>query len=178
MHKAIFFDRDGIVNKRLVGDYVKSIREFEFLHDFFALFEFANTNGFLKIVISNQQGVAKGIMSETDLEQITEFMQHEIQKRIGTCFDDIYYSTDLSSSNSFRRKPNPGMILEAISKWNIDAANSWMIGDSIGDVIAGKRAGVQTILVGEYVDIPEADYIVSALAQCSEIIKSVDNTHS
>ena len=168
---AIFFDRDGIVNKRKVGDYLTSISEFEFLDGFFALFDFAQQNNFLKIIISNQQGVGKGLMSEGDLQSLTAHFQQQLQSRTGTCFDDIFYCTELESSGSARRKPEPGMILEAIEKWNIYPFSSWMIGDSISDVIAGRRAGVKTILVGDFLGVAEADVVVATLDLCLQELK-------
>ena len=137
------------------------------------LFEFAHRNGFLRIIISNQQGVGKGLMSESDLDAITDHFQWELQSRTGTFFDDVYYCTDLSSSNSAHRKPKPGMLLDAIAKWNIDVVNSWMIGDSINDVIAGRRAGVNTILVGDFSNVPDADFIVPSLQKCLEKLKEI-----
>lgn len=164
--KAIFFDRDGIVNRRLVGEYVRSVEEFEFLPGIFPVMAYIRERGFLAIVISNQQGVGKGLMSHEDLAHITEYMQAGIQEKLGFAFDDVYYCTDLADSGSSRRKPQPGMLLEAIEKWYIDPAQSWMIGDSISDAVAGKRAGCQTILVGEYQDIAEADTIVHDMEEC------------
>jgi D-glycero-D-manno-heptose 1,7-bisphosphate phosphatase len=145
--KAVFFDRDGIVNLRPVGDYIKDIHEFHFLPDFLELFKKVKSNDYLTILISNQQGVGKGQMSEDDLALLTEFMQNELLIHTGIKFDDIYYCTALAEENSPRRKPEPGMLLEAIEEWNINPAESWMIGDSESDIIAGKRAGVRTIFV-------------------------------
>ena len=145
--KAIFFDRDGIVNYRPVGEYIKSIEEFRFLPDFLDFFAEIKKKGYLAILISNQQGVGKGLMSEDDLAFLDEYMQNELMLRLGVNFDDTYYCTALAEENSPRRKPEPGMLLEAINNWNIAPAESWMVGDSINDIVAGKKAGVKTILV-------------------------------
>ena len=149
MQKAIFFDRDGIVNYRLVGDYVKSYDEFCFVPDFFEFFQKIKNKGYLAIIITNQQGVGKNYMTDDDLIEIHNSMQKEIFSNTGFNFDDIYYCSDLSTTFSLRRKPNPGMILEAINKWDIDPDKSWMIGDSLSDIIAGKNANVQTIYIGQ-----------------------------
>lgn len=147
--KIIFFDRDGIVNKRIVGDYVRSIQEFKFLPGFLEIFKII-PNNFICILITNQQGIGKGVMTESDLNIIHTYMQKELQFLTGRNFDDIYYCTSLASDNDFRRKPNPGMILEALSKWEVDASCSWIIGDSVSDVQAGKNARTNTILIGKY----------------------------
>ena len=171
MKSAIFFDRDGIVNKRLVGDYVKTVEEFEFLDDFFALFEFASQKGYLSFVVSNQQGIAKGLMTGADLVSVTRHMQSHLFARYHRGFDEVYYCSDAAESNSMRRKPAPGMLFEAIHTFGIDAHRSWMIGDSISDVVAGKTAGVKTILVGDYSNIPQADFIVAHLSDVLAVLE-------
>lgn len=156
--KAVFFDRDGIVNRRIYCGYVTSIDEFIFLEDFFPLFEFVRKHGYLTVLITNQQGVGKGLMTDSDLDNIHEFMQQQLAQKTGGKFDAIYSCTDLAAAQSFRRKPNPGMLLEAAKDWGINLAESWMIGDSISDVQAGKSAGTKTILVGDF-HTADADFI-------------------
>ena len=148
MNKAIFFDRDGVVNYRLVKDYVKSADEFRFVADFFDFFRKIKDAGYLAILVTNQQSVGKGIMTEAELCGIFDYMQREIRKATGFAFDDIYYCTALSSSGSPDRKPNPGMLIKAIEKWDIDREQSWMIGDRGSDAQAGRNAGVRSIMIG------------------------------
>ncbi|GAB1430636.1 D-glycero-alpha-D-manno-heptose-1,7-bisphosphate 7-phosphatase [Ignavibacteria bacterium] len=159
MNKAVFFDRDGIVNSRIYCGYVTSPEDFVFIEDFFSLFNFIRKQGCLAVVITNQQGVGKGLMTQKDLDDIHDYMQRELAIKTGTKFDAVYSCTDLATVNSFRRKPNPGMLLEAAQDLNINLAASLMIGDSISDVQAGKAAGTRTILVGDFSDIAEADII-------------------
>lgn len=163
--KAVFFDRDGIVNMRAVKDYIKSENEFQFLPDFLDFFGKLIDTDYLVFLTTNQQGVGKGIMTSEQLKSVLDYMQNHLMDKFGKGFDDIFYCTDLADSGSFYRKPNPGMILEAIEKWNLDAENSWIIGDSSSDATAGKRAGIKTVLVGDYKkeDIPDADYIIKDL---------------
>ncbi len=169
--KCVFFDRDGVVNIRPVGDYVKSPAEFYFTHDFLPFFSFVKSLGYLAIVISNQQGVGKGLMSERDLSDVTAFMQEKLLKEVNCNFDDVFYCPELKESGSPRRKPNPGMLYEAIEKWNISVEESWMIGDSESDIIAGKKAGVRTILLtpAEQTIISEADYMFSSFKELQSI---------
>ena len=163
--KAVFFDRDGVVNLRVINDYIKNSREFKFLPDFLHFFPKVISSGYHTFLITNQQGVSKGVMSLEELKGIFNFMQFGLQKKTGSQFHDIFYCTDPADSNSFYRKPNPGMLLDAIKKWNIDIESSWVIGDSISDAQAGKRAGMKTVLVGKYNKdtCPEADYIARNL---------------
>ncbi len=162
---AFFFDRDGIVNRRLPGDYVRSPQEFEFLDGFWPLLSWARQRDYLTIVITNQQGIGKGLMSENDLHHVHHYMQEFIAQRSGKPFDDIYYCPDLAGTIPNCRKPSPAMLLEAGQKWNIDMANSWMIGDSLSDAQAGRAAGAQTILIGEFGDNRnvEADVVFPSL---------------
>ncbi len=171
MKKAFFFDRDGIVNRRLIGDYVKNIDEFQFLEDFFPIFSLASERKYLKILITNQQCIGKKIITEDELQHIHDFMQTELVKRTGEKFDAIYVAPDLASSNSFRRKPAPGMILEAIEKYKISPEESWMLGDAVSDVVAGKAAKTKTILMGDFVDIPEANFIFPSLKDVFDFLK-------
>lgn len=148
-NKAFFLDRDGIINERLIGDYVKSIEEFVFIDEFFTLLKKIKEYDFLAILISNQQGVGKSLMTAADLEKIHNYMQNELYKKTGYRLDDIFTCTSLASENDFRRKPNPGMIFEAIEKYDIDPNQSFIVGDSISDIDAGKRACVKTIYIGD-----------------------------
>jgi len=145
--KAILFDRDGVVNYRIVGDYVKNSDEFCFIPDFITFFKFIKDYGYLTLLVTNQQGVGKGIMNEKQLESVFDNMQSDLLKLTASNFDKIYYCTDLAESKSFYRKPNPGMLLEAIEQYKLDLNQSIMIGDSKSDVLAGNAVGLKTILL-------------------------------
>lgn len=171
-HKTFFFDRDGIVNQRIMDGYVTSPDEFVLLSDFLPLFRMIKEAGFLTILITNQQGIGKGLMTEDDLTEIHTTMQKLLIKYAGSGFDDIYFAgeRDLSSRSGCcgdilagcRRKPSPAMLLEADKRWGINFAESWMIGDSLSDAEAGKAAGARTILVGRFIE-GDADVIVPSL---------------
>ncbi len=148
MNKAIFFDRDGVINYRLVGDYVKSPAEFAFCPDLIPFLKLVKEKGYLAIIITNQQGVSKGLMSEEDLKEVHTQMQNQLVAELGYAFDDIYYCTAPSCERFSRRKPNPDMILEAVEKHSIDKSKSWIIGDSITDIIAGEKAEIGTVYLG------------------------------
>ncbi|MBL7998916.1 MAG: HAD-IIIA family hydrolase [Candidatus Kapabacteria bacterium] len=161
--RAIFFDRDGIVNKRVMGGYVTSPDEFVLLNEVLPLLNFARSHNYLSILISNQQGVGKGLMSDADLESVTKEMQYQIHTKFGWAFDDVYYATERSGEEPQRRKPSPAMLFEAATEWYIDLSASWMIGDTITDAEAGRAAGCRTILINHEADTPStdaADYIV------------------
>jgi D-glycero-D-manno-heptose 1,7-bisphosphate phosphatase len=159
--KAVFFDRDGVVNRRIYGGYVKTWAEFELLEEVAQTVKAVKDLGYLAIVITNQQGVGKGLMTEEDLIGLHGRMQEHLHQLESVRFDDIYYSTEMKDGST-RRKPSPAMLQEAAQKWNIDLSNSWIIGDSTSDVEAGKRAGTKTaFLITEHTEsIPEADLVL------------------
>ncbi len=170
--KAVFFDRDGVVNRRKFGGYIQNVNEFEFIPGFIDTFWQISKRGFSAFLVTNQQGIGKGIMSHLDLNHVHTFMQKTLLEQTGFCFEDIYYCPELASANSYYRKPNPGMILEAIDEYNIDTAASWMVGDSPTDITAGKKAGLRTIFVGKpYEDAQYApDYVISSIKELEGII--------
>lgn len=150
MNKAVFFDRDGIINKRFIGDYIKSPDEFEFLPEIFEILKYVKSKGYLAIVITNQQGIDKGLMSEEDLAIIHDFMQIELEKNCGVSFDAIFYCPELAETDSYRRKPNAGMFEEAVELFDIDTQISYMIGDSVSDAIAANKMSIKCYLIGNH----------------------------
>jgi len=141
--KAIFFDRDGVINERILGSYVRNWDEFRFLPEVGETLREIKDRGFIAIVITNQRGVGLGRMTERDLEDIHKRMQEELLDRSGVEFDEIISCTD-ADNESGRRKPSPAMLLEAQNKFGIDMAESWMIGDTASDIEAGEKAGTKT----------------------------------
>lgn len=186
--KAFFFDRDGIVNQRIMNGYVTDIEDFILIPDVVPLFRFVKEQGYLAILVTNQQGVGKGLMSESDLQRIHERMQTLLLNSTGFQFDDIYAATEIDISryrtccgeefcpSTIRRKPSPAMLLEARDRWNINFSGSWMIGDSISDAEAGRAAGVRTILIGDYTAVEVADYMYPSLAQALQFLPELINT--
>ena len=112
-----------------------------------------------------------GIMSEQQLHAVHEELQREMEREAGIRFDDIFFCTDADKSST-RRKPSPAMLLEAAEKWNIDLANSWMIGDSMSDIEAGTRAGTKTaFLVTQHSEeIPTATKIIHRLEEILQFL--------
>jgi len=166
---AIFFDRDGVVNERIVGGYVKNPSELILNKHTLKAIKTVKEKGYLAIIITNQQGVGKGLMTQNDLDSVHKHLQESMQKAIGARFDDIYYCTDLAGSGSMRRKPQPGMLTEALEEHNVSLERSWFIGDSMTDVEAGNRIGMNTILINKNwgyggmespsIHIPDLEYL-------------------
>jgi len=149
--KAIFLDRDGVINELINNNYVKNINEFKFLPGVFKAINLINKFNYRTIIITNQACVGKSIISETKLCQIHNFMTKKIIQKNGI-IDDIFYSTYFKFSklkkyrlNSFNRKPNPGLLIKAIKKWNININKSLFIGDSITDFKAAKKINLNFV---------------------------------
>ncbi|NQW29537.1 MAG: HAD-IIIA family hydrolase [Ignavibacteria bacterium] len=148
--RALFLDRDGVINRRIVAGYVTSPDDFVLIPEILPILSIGHERDYKLIVITNQQGVGKGLMSETDLTLIHQFMQELVHEKLGFYFDDIYYCADLESNNSSRRKPAPGMIFEAVAEHDININLSVFIGDSLSDGQTGSAAGIRTILIGDF----------------------------
>lgn len=146
-HRAVFLDRDGVINKKAPeGDYIKSWGEFEFLPGVGEAIKKLKEKGFLVIIVSNQKGIAKGLMTEDNLKEIHIRMEDELGKE-GAMTDGIYYCPHDIKDHCSCRKPEPGLLLRAAREHDIDLDRSWMIGDRGSDIEAGKKAGCKTILI-------------------------------
>ena len=145
---CVFFDRDGIVNEAPVKTrYVERWSDFHLLPGFVQALKVVREKGFEAVVITNQKGVGTGCMSRETLDEIHRNLREELDQE-GVYLRDILVCTDTEESSP-RRKPNPGMLLEAAQKYDLDLKKSWMVGDNPKDVEAGRRAGCQTVFVGK-----------------------------
>jgi D-glycero-D-manno-heptose 1,7-bisphosphate phosphatase len=145
MFSAIFLDRDGVINKKIDNDYVKTWDEFKFIKDAPEAIAFLRKQCKYLIVVTNQRGIAKGVMSIKSLEQIHDKMLIELNDK-GAYIDGVYYCPE--EEGSYCRKPNTGMAMEAKSDFpEIDFGRSLMIGDSKSDLEFGKKLGMKTIWV-------------------------------
>lgn len=171
LRAGLLLDRDGIINERVTGGYVKTPDEFHLLNDIAPIIRFVQEQGMPVAVVTNQQGVGKGLMSEQDLTRVHNRMHDVMQSQHLAPLDGVYVCTSLHEANDNRRKPNPGMLVEAIHDLGLDPATTWMIGDSETDAEAGRRAGVRTMLVGPFPP-HAADVVVPDLRAALEILKN------
>ena len=144
---TLFLDRDGVVNVKLEARYVRNSNEFEFMQG--ALVAISKLSKLFKriLIVTNQQAIGKGIMTKDDLNLLHSFMTSEIGKLNGK-IDKIYFCPHLDTENCNCRKPNPGMINQAIADFpEIDLQNSYLIGDSDSDIEAGNRMKLNTVKV-------------------------------
>ena len=149
MHKldTLFLDRDGVINVKLDGQYVRNTVEFEFMTGAETAISKLSKIFNRILIVTNQQGIAKGIMSDNDLGFLHEYMLLELKKN-GGVIDKVYYCPHLSTENCSCRKPNPGMIQQAIIDFpEIKIEDSYLIGDSDTDILAGNKMGLITVKV-------------------------------
>lgn len=142
--RAVFFDRDGVINKDM--GYVYREEDFTFYQDFFNFLLICKKESYKILVVTNQSGIDRGFYSVLDFLNISKIMQREIFKRCGFYMDRIYFCRFLDENN-FYRKPNPGMILKAKEDFCLDLSQSFLIGDKISDMQAGQNAGVKNLFL-------------------------------
>lgn len=146
---TLFLDRDGVLNRRLEGDYVKRPEDFEWLDGVLESLAFLKNIFGTIVVVTNQQGIGKGLMTEPELEQIHRKMLGDVE-RAGGRIDRIYHCPDLENSGSFNRKPMIGMGLKARRDFPaIQFRQSIMVGDTISDMRFGKRLKMKTIFISD-----------------------------
>ena len=139
--KALFLDRDGVINKEV--NYLFKIEDFIFNRGIFSLCKKFQDKGYKIIVVTNQAGIARGFYKEDDFLKLTKWMINEFFNR-GIIIQKVYHCphhpkyTGICSC----RKPNPGMIKKSELEFNLDLSKSVMIGDKTSDIEAGKNAGI------------------------------------
>lgn len=142
----LFLDRDGVINVDKEGDYVYHIEEFKFCPGALEAIRFFNGYFNRIIVVTNQKGVGKGLMTENDLLGIHRYMQQEVEAAGGR-IDRIFYSTALNNEAA-DRKPNTGMAEKASEVFpGLDFRQSLMIGNNLSDMEFGRRANMHTVMI-------------------------------
>jgi D-glycero-D-manno-heptose 1,7-bisphosphate phosphatase len=142
--KAVFLDRDRVINKKpQEGEYVTCWEDFQFLPRVVEAIAQLNRAGFYVIVTTNQRCIAKGLMTVAELETIHQRMSESLAQR-GAIIDAIYYCPHEMKPICRCRKPAPGMLIDAARDYGIELPASWMIGDSDIDIEAGRNAGCKT----------------------------------
>jgi len=144
--KALFLDRDGVVNRDF--GYVYEIEKFEFIQGVFEACKKARALGYKIIIITNQSGIGRGYYTEADFQHLTKWMLKRFLEE-GIDIAGVYYCPDTPDKKESKcRKPAPGMILDAAKAHGVDMAQSWLIGDKESDIKAAINAGLnQHVLV-------------------------------
>ena len=142
MKKALFLDRDGVVN--VEKEYLYKIEDFEFIDGIFELCKHYQDLGYLIFIVTNQSGISRGFYSEDDFLKLTQWMVTEFAKK-GVEITKVYHCPHHPqySGACECRKPKPGMLLEAAKEYDLDLTNSLIIGDKERDIEAGLNAGLR-----------------------------------
>jgi D-glycero-D-manno-heptose 1,7-bisphosphate phosphatase len=176
MNKAVFLDRDGVINRKPVeGEYITRWEEIQFLPGVVEAIGRLNRSKFRVIVVSNQRCVAKGLVTAVELEGMHRRMCEQLAAA-GATIDGVYYCPHEKWPACSCRKPAPGMLLEAARTYQLDLAASWMIGDSAVDIEAGKNAGCKTArLLGSDMVDGKADLVAFSLGEVADKILRFEN---
>ena len=179
--KAVFLDRDGTINKEV--DVLRDVKQLKVLPGAAEAIKKINQLGFLAIIITNQPVIARGWLTEKEVDAIHAVLIKRLNKK-GAKIDAVYYCPHHPNANlkKYRlvcscRKPDIGMIKKAVKELKIDIKKSFLIGDSTSDILAGNRIGLKTILVktgyagqdGKYKARP--DFTAKNLIEAVEIIE-------
>lgn len=144
--RAVFLDRDGTIIED-VG-YLSDPSDIRFMPASASSLVSLNAAGFKLIVVSNQSGIGRGLITHEQFDRVNSEFQRQLRD-MGVRIDATYYCPHAPSDGCTCRKPLPGMILQSASELDVELAGSWVIGDQIRDVEAGQRAGCLTALLGE-----------------------------
>lgn len=177
--RAVFLDRDGVLNPHIPGGYLLSVQDAVLLPGVALAIRRLNNAGVPVVLISNQQGVGKGLMTWDDLMAIDARLRALLHEEAGAFLTAAHYCTDLAGSGSLRRKPQPGMLLEASGELGIPLAQTVFAGDSRTDIQAGHAAGAGATLLllsggthsyepGQM--SPAPDYIFTTLTEATDWI--------
>lgn len=196
MTKAVFYDRDGIIMKMAYDlehgliETAKKPSQIAFVPGIVELLKHTTSLGYKNIIISNQAGLGIKKISQKNFDAVREEMTVRLKKE-GAIIDAQYYCFHHPFASIIKykkkcacRKPEPGLLLQAAKEHDIDLTKSWMIGDSVYDVLAGSAAGCRTILLAflyesEYLRILEEklkgtkpDYLIRELKEAISIINN------
>lgn len=171
MQKAVFLDRDGIINEER-GDYVWLLEDFKIVPGIMEVLTELKANGFLLIVVTNQAGIAKGVYTKEQMQTCHDFFQ----RQSGHLIDHFYYASGHPSvSESLMRKPDSLMWEKAMAKFDIDPSQSWMVGDKERDLVPAKKFNIKTVRVfieGYFEEGEETmgDYAIQDVRELPKII--------
>ncbi|RYD26316.1 MAG: HAD-IIIA family hydrolase [Verrucomicrobiaceae bacterium] len=174
--RAVFFDRDGVVNVSPGPGYVTSVREFVFMPGIVSILSWCRAQGFKTVLVTSQQGVGKGLMTPSALDEIHSHMQRELRLH-GAFFDSIQACTGLDGQCDCR-KPAPKMVFDAAAELGgLDLAGSALVGDHDRDIVMARNAGVGFAirLAGENVVKEEGDFLAHSL---EEVFAALQNWHT
>lgn len=150
---VLFLDRDGVINRRIIDGYVTRREDFVLIDGVLEAISIFARKFDRIFMVTNQQGIGKGLMTENDLADIHDWFLKQVES-VGGRIDRIYHCAALKAEHSFIRKPSIGMALQARRDFpDVVLKQSVMVGDTASDMLFGRRAGMTTVLVGDEPEI-------------------------
>jgi len=162
-YKAIFLDRDGVIN--IEKNYLYKIEDFEFIDGVFDSLRYIQSKGYKLFIITNQSGINRGYYSVDDFNKLTNWMLKQFEQN-NIIISQVEYCPHIPSDNCDCRKPKTKMIDNILKNYNIDLNNSWLIGDKDSDILCAKSANIKnTIQVksGHNFENSQANFILNSL---------------
>jgi D-glycero-D-manno-heptose 1,7-bisphosphate phosphatase len=168
LHKAVFLDRDGIIN--IDKSYLFKREDFEFCDGIFEVLLHLQRLGYLLIIVTNQSGIARGYYTEEEFLSLTHWMV-ALLKQKGIVITEVFYCPHHPNAQCECRKPKAQMLLKALEKYTIDPKYSWMIGDKESDIEAGRNANIVNTIFVNHARCEKALYSVQSILDTIKIIK-------
>jgi D-glycero-D-manno-heptose 1,7-bisphosphate phosphatase len=168
LKKALFLDRDGIIN--VDHGYVYKIEDFEFVEGIFDLIRLFSNAGYLIFVVTNQSGISRGYYKEEDFAKLTEWMLMKFSEQ-GITIEKVLYCPHRPEAACSCRKPATGMIKEALENYPIDLSHSWLIGDKQSDIDLAKNADIGTSVAIGKKKIHRYTYHFESIFACKEFLE-------
>ncbi len=178
--RAIFLDRDGVINHPPTsGLYITSPADLQLIDGVPEAIRSFREAGFLVIVVTNQSGIARGVLMQDTLDAIHARLRDLLQSA-GADVDDILYCPHDDLDGCPCRKPKPGMLLRAAERHGVDLALSWMVGDTVRDIEAGQGAGCTTVLVYSHplTETCPADYQLCSLTELQQLMVNSEHRYA
>ena len=148
MPRFVLLNRDGVINRRIISAYVTAWEKFVFLPGALEALRLLHENNYQVIVVSNQAGVGKGLMTAADLDEITRRFVAEVEAQGGR-IPGVYYCTHGPADGCECRKPKPGLLRRAQAEHHFDFGRTFVVGDTESDLLAAHAAGCPAIMVSE-----------------------------
>ncbi len=147
MNKALFLDRDGVINEDI--NYLFEIEKFRFCRGIFEVVNRFQKSGYLVFVVTNQSGIGRGYYTQKSFTKLTNWMLKRFENR-GLHIQKVYHCPHSPEMRCECRKPNNKMFEDAIKEFDIDVKNSWMIGDKMSDIEASRKSGIKhSVLINQ-----------------------------
>ena len=166
--KALFLDRDGIIN--IDHGYVYQIEDFEFMKDIFTLAKLFSDADYKIFVVTNQSGIGRGYYTLDDFKKLSHWMKEQFSLH-HLEISHIYYCPHAPEEKCHCRKPEIGMMEQCLAQYDIDLTKAWMIGDKQSDIDFAHQANIKHTIAIREKSIQKADYFFHSISECKRYLE-------